>query len=59
MKKEHVITVAGEKMLVTPNSVTFNNPVDHDFTLKAVQYCSQEGFFEDNNRIKINTPKKK
>jgi len=59
MKKEHIITIAGEKVIVTSDSITFQKKLDNKTQVKIIQYCSKEGFFGDNQRIKINIPKKK
>jgi hypothetical protein len=57
MKKEHIIAVAGEKVIVTSDSVTFHKKLDAKTQVKIIQYCSKEGFFGDTRRIKVNVPK--
>jgi len=53
MKKEHIIAVAGEKVIVTSDSVTFHKKLDAKTQVKIIQYCSKEGFFGDSRRIEV------
>lgn len=57
MKKEHILAIAGEKVIVTSDSITFQKKLDTKTQIKIIQYCSKEGFFGDIRRIKVNVPK--